>query len=154
LTHKAQALGYHPEIILAGRRLNDNMHRYVVQRLVRKLNLKGIASSNATILVLGLTFKENCSDARNSRAKHLIQELKSFGYNVIGCDPWLTDDVIRRKFKVEPVEYGKLGPMLTGGSVQGAIIAAPHVEFRSLPLESAAVVIDIKGSLPGHFDSL
>jgi len=154
LKHKAQALGYHPEIILAGRRLNDNMHRYVVQRLVRKLNLKGIASSNATILVLGLTFKENCSDARNSRAKHLIQELKSFGYNVIGCDPWLTDDVIRRKFKVEPVEYGKLGAMLTGGNVQGAIIAAPHVEFRSLPLESAAVVIDIKGSLPGHFDSL
>jgi UDP-N-acetyl-D-galactosamine dehydrogenase len=154
LTHKAQELGYHPEIILAGRRLNDNMHRYVVQRLVKKLNQKGIAASNATVLVLGLTFKEDCSDARNSRAKHLIEELKAFGYRVIGCDPWLSDDIIRRKFKVEPVEYSQLNALLAGGSVQGAIVAAPHKEFSSLPLEAAAVVIDIKGKLPGRYESL
>jgi len=154
LTHKAQELGYHPEIILAGRRLNDNMHRYVVQRMVRKLNQKGIASSNATVLVLGLTFKEDCSDPRNSRAKHLIHELKTFGYKVLGCDPWLSDDLIRSKFKVEPVAVSQLGPMLAGGSVQGAIVSSPHKEFFDLPLESAAVVIDIKGVLPGRYDSL
>ena len=154
LTHKAQELGYHPEIILAGRRLNDNMHRYVVQRLVKKLNQKGIAASNATVLVLGLTFKEDCSDARNSRAKHLIEELKAFGYKVYGCDPWLSDEVLKRKFKVEPVECSKVGAMLTSGKVQGAIVAAPHHEFFDLPLESAAVVIDIKGKLPGRYDSL
>ena len=154
LTHKAQELGYHPEIILAGRRLNDNMHRYVVQRLVRKLNQKGIASANATVLVLGLTFKENCSDPRNSRAKHLITELKSFGYKVLGCDPWLSDDVIRNKFKVEPVAVANLGTMLATGSVQGAVVASPHKEFFDLPLEAAAVVIDIKGALPGRFESL
>jgi UDP-N-acetyl-D-galactosamine dehydrogenase len=154
LTHKAQELGYHPEIILAGRRLNDNMHRYVVQRLVRKLNQKGIASANATVLVLGLTFKENCSDPRNSRAKHLIAELKNFGYKVLGCDPWLSDDVIRTKFKVEPVAVSQLGVMLGSGSVQGAIVSAPHKEFYDLPLEAAACVIDIKGVLPGRFDSL
>ena len=154
LTHKAQELGYHPEIILAGRRLNDNMHRYVVARLVKALNRKGIASSNATVLVLGLTFKENCSDDRNSRARHLIEELKSFGYTVIGCDPWLADARIRQGFGVEPVAVSRLGAMLTGGSVHGVIVAAPHREFFSLPLDAAAVVIDIKGALPGHHDSL
>ena len=154
LTHKAQELGYHPEIILAGRRLNDNMHRYVVGRLVKQLNMKGIAASHATILVLGLTFKENCSDARNSRAKHLVEELKSFGYRVLGCDPWLDDDTIQRQFKVEPVDVGKVRAMLAGGGVQGAIIAAPHREFAGLPLESAAAVIDIKGVLPGRYDTL
>jgi UDP-N-acetyl-D-galactosamine dehydrogenase len=154
LTQKAQELGYHPEIILAGRRLNDNMHRYVAQRLVRKLNQKGIASANATVLVLGLTFKENCSDPRNSRAKHLISELKSYGYKVLGCDPWLSDDVVRNKFKVEPVAVSALGALLTGGSVQGAVVTAPHKEFYNLPLEAAAVVIDIKGVLPGRYDSL
>jgi UDP-N-acetyl-D-galactosamine dehydrogenase len=154
LTHKAQELGYHPEIILAGRRLNDNMHRYVAARLVKALNLKGIASSHATVMVLGLTFKENCSDARNSRAKHLIAELKAFGYAVLGCDPWLEDDVVRDGFGVEPVPLSRVGGLLTGGSVQGVIVAAPHREFVDLPLASVPVVIDIKGGLPGAYDSL
>jgi UDP-N-acetyl-D-galactosamine dehydrogenase len=147
LTHKAQELGYHPEIILAGRRLNDNMHRVVVGRLVKQLNKKGIASSNATVLVLGLTFKENCSDDRNSRALHLIDELRAFGYKVIACDPWLSPKRIREHFNVEPVEVASLGAMLGGGAVQGVVVAAPHREFRDLPIEKAAVVVDIKGAL-------
>ncbi len=154
LTHKAQELGYHPEIILAGRRLNDNMHVYVVQRLVKKLNQKGIAASNATILVLGLTFKEDCSDPRNSRARHLVEELKSFGYKVIGSDPWLDDELLRKKFKVEPVPVSKLAGLVSGGTVQGVIVAAPHREFFDLPLDKVPVVIDIKGKLPGGYDSL
>ncbi len=154
LTHKAQELGYHPEIILAGRRLNDNMHRYVVARLVKELNRKGVASAHATVLVLGLTFKENCSDDRNSRARHLIRELEAFGYHVLGCDPWLADARIRKRFGVEPVSVDDVRARLAGDSIQGVVVAAPHREFRDLPLASAPVVIDIKGSLPGNYDSL
>ncbi|MFQ5599268.1 MAG: nucleotide sugar dehydrogenase [Candidatus Krumholzibacteriia bacterium] len=154
LTHKAQELGYHPEIILAGRRLNDNMHRYVVARLVKSLNLKGVASSDATVLVLGLTFKENCSDDRNSRARQLIEDLKTYGYRVVGCDPWLADERIRQHFDVEPVSVSAAESMLARGEVQGVIVAAAHDEFRTLPLETARAVIDIKGTLPGSYDSL
>jgi UDP-N-acetyl-D-galactosamine dehydrogenase len=154
LTHKAQELGYHPEIILAGRRLNDNMHRYVVARLVKALNRAGIASSKATILVLGLTFKENCSDDRNSRARQLIDELKEFGCRILACDPWLHDERVRSGFGVEPVGLEKVRSLLEAGGVQGVIVAAPHQEFFPLPLERAPVVIDIKGALPGGFDSL
>ena len=154
LTHKAQELGYHPEIILAGRRLNDNMHRYVVARLMKALNLKGIASSNATVMVLGLTFKENCSDDRNSRAKQLIQELATFGCRIVACDPWLTADRIRKRFKAEPVSLADAKSMLQRGEVKGVIVAAPHKEFATLSLEAAQAVIDIKGTLPGGYDSL
>ena len=154
LTHKAQELGYHPEIILAGRRLNDNMHRYVVARLVRELNKKGVASAHATVLVLGLTFKENCSDDRNSRARHLIRELETYGYKVLGCDPWLADARIRQRFGVEPVSLAEAKSRLAARAVQGVVVAAPHHEFRDLALDTAAVVIDIKGGLPGNYDSL
>jgi len=154
LTHKAQELGYHPEIILAGRRLNDNMHRYVVARLVRELNKKGVASANATVLVLGLTFKENCSDDRNSRARHLIRELETYGYKVLGCDPWLSDARVRQRFGVEPVSLAETKARLAGGVIQGVVVAVPHREFRDLALDSAKVIIDIKGALPGNFDSL
>ena len=154
LTHKAQQLGYHPEIILAGRRLNDNMHRYVVARLVKALNREGIASSNATVLVMGLTFKENCSDDRNNRSYHLIQELKSFGFRVLACDPWLDPERIRQRFAVEPIEVTRLSATLTGGAVQGVIVSVPHKQFFNLPLEAAPVVIDIKGKLTKRYDSL
>lgn len=154
LTHKAQELGYHPEIILAGRRLNDNMHREVAARMVKALNRKGIAASRATVLVLGLTFKENCSDDRNSRAAYLIDELKAFGYQVIACDPWLAAKRIREQFGVEPVEAQNLPSMLLGGTIDGAIVTVPHREFFSLSLGGVAVVIDVKGALPGGYDSL
>ena len=154
LTHKAQELGYHPEIILAGRRLNDNMHRYVVARLVKSLNMKGVASVQATVLVLGLTFKENCSDDRNSRARHLIRELQTFGCRVLGCDPWLADERIRKRFGVEPVSIAQARELLAQRAVQGVVVAAPHREFRDLGLDTAAAVIDIKGGLDKSYDSL
>ena len=154
LTHRAQQLGYHPEIILAGRRLNDNMHRYIVSRLVRGLNLKGIASSNATVLVLGLTFKENCSDDRNSRSRHLIEELKTYGCRVMACDPWLESKRIRDAFAAEPVELARVPSMLAAGTVQAVVVAVPHREFLPIPLDAAAVVIDVKGALPGNYDTL
>jgi len=154
LTHKAQQLGYHPEIILAGRRLNDNMHRYVVGRLVKALNQTGIPSLNATVLVLGLTFKENCSDDRNSRAKHLVQELRSFGCRVLACDPWLSKERIRDIHQVEPVTIESLGARLTGGAIQAVVVTVPHREFAALPLEAAPVVLDIKGAVSPRYDSL
>jgi UDP-N-acetyl-D-galactosamine dehydrogenase len=154
LTHKAQELGYHPEIILAGRRLNDNMHRYVVARLVKKLNQKGVASSAATVLVLGLTFKENCSDDRNSRALHLIRELRTFGCQVYACDPWLSEAHIRERYEVEAVSLVRAREMLSRDEIQGAVVAAPHRQFEGLPLEAVRAVIDVKGALSHDFDSL
>lgn len=154
LTHKAQELGYHPEIILAGRRLNDNMHRYVVARLVKTMNLCGVASFNSTVLVLGLTFKENCSDDRNSRAKQLIEELRTFGCRVVACDPWLSDDRIRTSFNADPASLKEAEAMLNRGEVKGVIVAAPHNEFTDLPLDSSPAVIDIKGALNGDYDCL
>jgi UDP-N-acetyl-D-galactosamine dehydrogenase len=154
LTHKAQELGYHPEIILAGRRLNDNMHRYVAARLLTALNMKGVASVHARVLVLGLTFKENCSDDRNSRSRHLIRELQAFGCNVLGCDPWLADERIRKRFGVEPVDIPGARALLARREIQGVVVSAPHREFYDLPLETAIAVIDIKGALPGNYDSL
>lgn len=154
LTHKAQELGYHPEIILAGRRLNDNMHRYVVARLVKRLNQNGVASSNANVLVLGLTFKENCSDDRNSRALHLIRELRTFGCRVYGCDPWLSEAHIRKRYEVEAVSLADAREMLSGNQIEGAIVAAPHRQFEGLPLAKVRAVIDVKGALSNEFDSL
>ncbi len=154
LTHKAQELGYHPEIILAGRRLNDNMHRYVVGRLVKKLNQHGVASANATVLVLGLTFKENCSDDRNSRALHLIRELKTFGCRVYACDPWLSEEHVRQRYDVEAVSLTRAHEMLASGDVQGVVVAAPHRQFEGLPLRTVPAVIDVKGALSNDFDSL
>ena len=154
LTHKAQELGYHPEIILAGRRLNDNMHRYVVGRLVKKLNQNGVASANATVVVLGLTFKENCSDDRNSRALHLIRELKTFGCDVTACDPWLSEAHIRERYDVTPMSLERTREMLDSGAVQGVVVAAPHRQFAALSFKAVPVVIDVKGALSNDFDSL
>ena len=123
-------------------------------RLVKTMNLKGVASFNSTVLVLGLTFKENCSDDRNSRAKQLIEELRTFGCRVVGCDPWLTEDRIQELFGAEPVSLSEAAAMLNRGEVKGVIVAAPHTEFNELPLESAPAVIDIKGAMDGSFDCL
>ncbi len=98
LTYKAEELGYHPDVILAGRRINDNMHSFYVQKIVRMLNGRGISTKGAKVLILGLTFKANVKDYRNSRVKDLISELKEFGVDVYAYDPWIEDVVISEIF--------------------------------------------------------
>ena len=126
LTHKAQAFGYHPEIILAGRRLNDSMGAYVAAQLVKALTKKRIQVEGAKVLVMGLTFKENCPDLRNTRVVDIIAELKDYNCEVDIYDPWVT-------VKEAQHEYG-LTPILAPGSgkYDAIILAVAHQQFKNM----------------------
>lgn len=140
LTYKAIEVGHHPEMILSGRRTNDSMHHFYLDRLIKGLNQESVAVHDATIAVLGLTFKENCSDYRNSRTLHLLHGLNAYGPRVVAIDPWL-DDATIRKFGAEP---GKL-ENLTSLKPDAIIITVPHKEFATVDLRDVKVVVDIKG---------
>ncbi|EPE4927343.1 UDP binding domain-containing protein, partial [Shigella sonnei] len=98
LTHKAQSVGYHPEMILAGRRLNDSMGQYVVSQLVKKMLKQRIQVEGANVLVMGLTFKENCPDLRNTKVIDIISELKEYNINIDIIDPWCSTDEAQHEY--------------------------------------------------------
>lgn len=129
LTYKAQELGYHPEVILAGRRINDNLHKHIVELIMKKLNQFKKPLSGSRILILGLTFKENVKDYRNSRVKHLIEELKHLEIDVVACDPLLDKSVVEREFGVINYKFKEIKD-----DVDCAILAVGHNEFRELSL--------------------
>ncbi|MGB4116659.1 MAG: Vi polysaccharide biosynthesis UDP-N-acetylglucosamine C-6 dehydrogenase TviB [Polaromonas sp.] len=129
LTHKAQALGYHPEIILAGRRLNDNMGNYVVAQFVKAMTKKRIQVDGARILVMGLTFKENCPDLRNTRVVDIVAELKEYNCEVDVYDPWVTPEESVNEYGISPV------PTLSPATYDGIILAVAHNEFRAMGAE-------------------
>lgn len=124
LTHKAQALGYHPEIILAGRRLNDGMGAYAAGRLVKEMLRRRIHVNGARVLTLGMTFKENCPDLRNTGVMSLVRELQEFGMTVDIHDPLATADDAKEQYDVSLVH----SPM--AGSYDAVILAVPHDIFR------------------------
>jgi UDP-N-acetyl-D-glucosamine/UDP-N-acetyl-D-galactosamine dehydrogenase len=126
LTHKAQALGYHPEIILAGRRLNDSMGNYVVAQFVKAMTKKRIQVDGARILVMGLTFKENCPDLRNTRVVDIVAELKEYNCEVDVYDPWVTAEESVHEYGISPVST------LSPATYDGIILAVSHNEFRDL----------------------
>lgn len=126
LTHKAQAIGYHPEIILAGRRLNDNMGAYVVSQMVKAMTRKRILVEGAKVLVMGLTFKENCPDLRNSRVIDIINELKEYRCEVDVFDPWVSPEEAKMEYGVEPINEPK------AGVYDGIILAVAHDQFRKM----------------------
>jgi len=145
LTHKAQELGYHPEIILAGRRLNDGMSKFIVGEFVKTLAQKNIKINNANILVLGLAFKENCPDIRNTKIIDVVDELKSFNCNVDIYDPWVNSEEVMKSFKIKPVLS------LKEKSYDGVIIAVAHKEFLKMGLKkiktyckSSHIIYDLK----------
>ncbi len=146
LTHKAEALGYHPEIILAGRRLNDNMGAHVASRLVKLMIQKGQRIQGARVLVLGITFKENCPDIRNSRVIDLIRELEEFGCNIAVHDPWADAAEVRHEYGLE-----LLADPMADGDYDGLVLAVAHDRFRNLDIarlrRDHAVLFDIKGML-------
>ena len=145
LTHKAQEIGYHPEMILAGRRINDNMPLYVASEVVRLMNTKKIHVKGARVLVLGMTFKENCPDIRNSKVADVIKELGKYGASVEVHDPWASSAETRH-------EYGiKLVPGLRRRRYDAVVVAVAHNEFKKLGMrgiralcKSRHVVYDIK----------
>ncbi len=126
LTHKAQALGYHPEVILAGRRINDGMAKYVVSQLVKQMIKQQIAVSGAKVLVLGLTFKENCPDIRNTKVVDILAELKEYGMQPDVFDPWVDADEAQQEYGLTPVTAPQQG------SYDAVILAVAHQQFRQL----------------------
>lgn len=144
LTYRAQAAGYYPEIILAGRRLNDAMPMYVANRVVKLMIGKGQKIDGARVLMLGITFKENCPDIRNSKAVGIVRELKEFGCIVDIYDPWATSSEVEHEYR--------LGLSLPDGRYDAIVLAVAHREFAkfdfSLFRNANTVVFDVKGILP------
>lgn len=154
LTHKAQSVGYHPEIILAGRRLNDSMGQYVASQLVKRMTKQGIPVRKARVLILGLTFKENTPDLRNSKVIDIIRELEDYEMVVDVHDPWADPAEARS-------EYGiGLIPCPEPGAYDAIVLAVAHTAFSSMGVSTIRgfgceehVLYDLKYGLPnGHSD--
>ena len=126
LTHKAQSIGYHPEIILAGRRLNDNMGAYVVSQLVKAMTRRRIHVDGARVLVMGLTFKENCPDLRNTRVVDILQELREYNVAADVYDPWVAPAEAQHEYGITPVAEPQ------AGAYDAVIVAVAHRQFREL----------------------
>jgi len=149
LTHKAQSVGYHPEMILAGRRLNDGMGGYVVSQLVKRMLKNRIHVEGARVLVMGLTFKENCPDLRNTKVVDIVSELCEYGIQVDVTDPWCS-------VKDAKKEYGlSLKQQPANGEYDAIILAVSHDEFKAMGADSIRklgkenhVLYDLKYALP------
>ncbi len=151
LTHKAEATGYHPEIILSGRRLNDSMGAYVASQMVKAMMKRRIQVNGARILVLGLAFKENCPDLRNTRVIDVIRELGDFGAEVDVFDPWVDREEAQTEYGVLPVTEPECG------AYDGIVLAVAHEEFRALGADGIRafgrtphVLYDLKYLLPAE----
>ena len=145
LTHKAQAIGYHPEIILAGRRLNDSMGAYVVAQLVKAMTKNRIQVDGAKVLVMGLTFKENCPDLRNTRVVDIVAELKDYNCDVDVYDPWVTTEEALHEFGITPIAKPD------SGTYDAIILAVAHHQFKSMGAgairalgKAASIIYDLK----------
>ena len=149
LTYKAQQLGYHPQMILAGRRINDNMSLYVASQVVKRMLTKEIQPSGARVLILGLTFKENCPDLRNTKVVDIVGELASYGMDIDVHDPWVDAAEAREEYGLDLVETPDQG------AYDAVIIAVAHDQFRALGVDgihafckNPSVLYDIKYVLP------
>ena len=142
LTHKANSLGYHPEVILSGRKINDNMGMHIANRVVKLMSKAGHPINNSEVLVLGITFKENCPDIRNSKVVDIIYELKSFGINVSIFDPHADHEEVRHEYGISLVEK-------PSKKYHAVVLAVAHQEFAEMNIESItvsdAVIFDVKG---------
>ena len=130
LTHKAQAIGYHPEIILAGRRLNDGMGAYVVTQLVKAMLKKRIQVEDAKVLILGLSFKENCPDIRNTRIIDIVNELKEYHTQIDVYDPWVDAAEAEHEYGISPISN------LENGKYDAVILAVAHEQFKAMGVDA------------------
>lgn len=132
LTHKAQAIGYNPEIILAGRRLNDSMGEYVVTQLVKTMIKKRIQVEGAKVLILGLSFKENCPDVRNTKVIDIVHELKEYNIDVDVYDPWVDANEAQQEYDISPINDSA---NLESNNYDGIILAVAHNQFVKMGVE-------------------
>lgn len=147
LAQKAQESGYHPEIILAGRRLNDGMGKYVAGEVVKLMVKKDILVKNSNVLVLGVTFKENCPDVRNTKVVDILAELQTFGMRTVVYDPWASPEEVEQEYGYRSVR--EIGDQ---DNFDAVILAVAHAEFEKLDVKSIckplSVIYDVKGVLP------
>lgn len=145
LAQKAQEIGYHPEIILAGRKINDSMGNYVASEVVKLMLSKNLPVKGCRALILGITFKENCPDVRNTKVIDLIQQLSEYGVHIDVYDPWANPEEIKKEFNISPLFS------LTDKNYNAIILAVAHNEFLKLELDDFlvenGVIYDIKGVL-------
>ena len=126
LTHAAEQVNYNPQVILAGRRINDNMGIYMVKKVIQQMINNGIEIKNSTVGLMGITFKENCPDIRNSKVIDVVNELKNWGVNVVVVDPWAD------KLKLQEEHNIQLGIIDEKNKVDSLIVAVGHNQFRSI----------------------
>jgi UDP-N-acetyl-D-galactosamine dehydrogenase len=155
LTHKAQSIGYHPEIILAGRRLNDGMGAYAVGQLVKAMTKRRLQVDGARILVMGLAFKENCPDIRNTRVVDMVTELRDYNCQVDVYDPWISVEEAQHEYDITPVEQPSLA------TYDAIIVAVAHRQFREMGADAirsfgtpSHVLYDMKYLFPPHASDL
>jgi UDP-N-acetyl-D-galactosamine dehydrogenase len=151
LTHKAQAIGYNPEVILAGRRINDAMGEYVVSQLVKTMLKRKLPVNGANVLVMGLTFKENCPDVRNTKVVDILKELAEYDINVDVYDPWVKTDDAKKEYDVDLITE----PLK--GHYHGVIFAVAHNQFKALSaseikalMQQEHVIYDLKYMLDSN----
>ena len=156
LTHKAEQLGYHPQVVLAGRRINDGMGSWVVEQLVLEMARRGMVIAGARVLVLGLSFKENCPDLRNTRVVDVIEALRRYGMEPVVVDPWVDPEEAQRDYGLDVM--AEIPP---GSSWQGVVVAVAHQQFTGLPAEhwrqllaANGVLLDLKGIVPRELGAL
>lgn len=149
LTHKAQEIGYQPEMILAGRRINDGMGSHVVERVVKRMTRHRIHVVDANILIMGFTFKENCPDLRNTRVIDMIEELQTYHANIDVYDPWVNPDELEHEYGIRPI------PTLEKGKYDAIILAVAHDQFKAMSADdiralgkAESVLFDVKHVLP------
>lgn len=149
LTYKAQSVGYHPEIILAGRRLNDGMGAYVASQLIKAMLKKRIHVNGARVLIMGLAFKENCPDLRNTRVVDILAELNEYGVKSDVYDPWVDPKQSKLEYNIDPISK------LENGSYDGIIVAVAHDKFKEMGIDKIRalgkpeyIIYDLKYVLP------
>lgn len=155
LTHKAQSIGYHPEIILAGRRLNDSMGAYVVAQLVKAMTKRRVHVDGARILVMGLAFKENCPDLRNTRVVDIVAELRDYNCKVDVYDPWVSAAEAQHEYGITPVSQPE------AAAYDGIVVAVAHRQFKEMGVDAIRqlgktghVLYDLKYLFPADASDL
>ncbi|MFC3096380.1 nucleotide sugar dehydrogenase [Alteraurantiacibacter palmitatis] len=149
LTHKAEAIGHHPEVILAGRRINDRVGKYVVNQFVRLMGRKGLLTGDIRVLVLGFAFKENCPDHRNTKVASIVEHLNEFDIPADVYDPWVDADECEQEYGIRPITT------LEPGKYDGVILAVAHDDIVAMGAEGiralgkpGAALYDVKSALP------
>ncbi len=152
LAQKAQEYGYHPEIILAGRRLNDSMGKYIAEQVVKAMIKKNVSVNNAAVLILGITFKENCPDVRNTKIIDVISALEDFSIKVTTYDPWADPKKVQQEYGIKSIQK------LPEKKFSAIVLAVAHHEFQSIDLdalrEKESIIYDVKGFLTNSDNKL